>query len=693
MAKRTGPSAGTDQPPPAPRLPRDALSKIKLGVSFAEYDMTLKNNPTVFVQTPATMAAKDTERQKYFFVGRRGTGKTATSLHVEAADHHAHQVHPEIFSPTDQTFGATSFADPTQRPYRSLVSAFRRALQTEILGQWVQCCGVRVYRLPASLTPEAQRAINVSFDERLNSYLKELLDALGELNESHWLSLINIPKNLAADMEQCRAAPSNYHTLILDRLDEFWDGSDVAVSYLSALMHAVLQMNAASVAFRALIFVRENVFERVRAIDPEFSRLETSVVGLDWTQPQLIELVERRMNAPFISKLSLGGETWNYFFEDPTYATQLVFDYCQNRPRDVLIYCDFAVESALAHGHQKILIEDVQDARRRFSDSRLKDLGDEYSENYPQISLVLSRFYSLGRRFTLRGLEDLLALLLQDDEIKESCASWIYTVTSPELFSRLLYNIGFLGLQQQKGATSYRSTGPRDTTPPPISKSAHLVVHPSYWDALDLQDKLVTELDESRPYQRVGLIADLPEAMTHMEYSTKLQTLEDQLQVLPSGDANSDEFERVIGEVIRLCFHRVLTNVEPKVRDLNGRVIRDWIASNRADFGFWEMVRQRYGATQVVWECKNYEKLTADDFHQISYYLNDQIGRFGVIVCRGDFSPHYAEHVRRIATEKSGIVLVLGDKDIRVFLRQARNGKVKDGHIQEVYDRIIRLVS
>lgn len=34
--------------------------------------------------------------------------------------------------------------------------------------------------------------------------------------------------------------------------------------------------------------------------------------------------------------------------------------------------------------------------------------------------------------------------------------------------------------------------------------------------------------------------------------------------------------------------------------------------SNRADRGFWAMVRQKFDATQVVFECKNYAGLGLD---------------------------------------------------------------------------------
>jgi hypothetical protein len=691
LAKKRSLPSDRKGPPPV-QLPKDALSRIRLGASFAEYDLTLKGDPSVFVITPAYLAAGDHERQKYFFIGRRGTGKTATSLHLLGQDHHSFQIHPGIFSPSHPRFAEEAFLDPKQKPYRSLVAAFKRVLQEEVLAQWCRCCGASKEAFPRGLRAHVDRARSRDFDERLLNHVDDLLAPLDAGSDAAWLSLINEPKRIGKQMDDCRWARSAVHTLVLDRLDELWDGTDMAVAYLSALMHAVMQLNTQADWARALVFLRENVFERVRSVDPEFSRLETSVVGMDWTREQLVEMVERRFNKPFNTRIALGGPTWDHFFADGPAAVVAILQYCQYRPRDVLIYCELALESAVSHRHEKITSQDVHDAQRRFSVSRLKDLGDEYGENFPQIAAVLARFYGLGQRFTLRGMEDLLAGLLRDAEIKQLCAGWIFRVATPESFTRLLFDIGFVGLNI-RSQTVYRSSGPRDTTPPAISQASNIQVHPSYWSALDLQAKLVNELDASRPYQRVGLVADLPEAMTLSEYDDRLLELEMSLEALKSGSAQAAAFEDIVGDVIRLCFARVLTNVEAHSRDLDGRVVRDWVASNRADAGFWQMVRQRYDSTQVVWECKNYDHLKSDNFHQISYYLTKPIGRFGIIVFRGSQAGKYDEHVRRIVNDKDGMVLVLGEQDLRVFIRQARNGKVKEAHIQDRYDRVVREVS
>lgn len=96
---------------------------------------------------------------------------------------------------------------------------------------------------------------------------------------------------------------------------------------------------------------------------------------------------------------------------------------------------------------------------------------------------------------------------------------------------------------------------------------------------------------------------------------------------------------------------------------------------------------------QVIWECKNYDDLKADDFHQAAYYMSRSGGKFVALVFRGDIKNHYFDHIKRISLETDGIVLLITEKDLMVFLRQSLNGKVKEAHIQGIYDKTIRQIS
>jgi hypothetical protein len=676
------------------QLPKRTLEKVHLGQSFAEYD-TLLTNPNVYVHTPALNAATARDNPHCFFVGRRGTGKTAITRYVDSTFEKVLVVRPEIFSPSSGALEFADFKDANQRPFRSLMAAFRRTIQDEVLFDWNQR---RPGRGPVlqPLLDELEQYEDHDFDLRALAFIEALTGHLTSGDDQAWVRSLKFPKTLADNMDAVADLTASPYTVLIDAIDESWDGSELAVVYLAAMMHACVEINSHNKSMRVLMFLRENIFERVRLIDTEFARLETCVVGLDWSREQLLELVERRLNAPLTTKFQLGGPTWSLFFDEPAEAQALVFDYCQQRPRDVLTYCALAIDTAQSHKHERIELEDLHDARRRFSDSRLSDLGDEYQENFPQLRLLLGKFYGLGRRWTLTGVDAFLGRVLDDPAITRECASWIYRYSAPEMFVRLLYDIGFFGLlisrRQGDPQLVFRSLGPRDTTPPAIDAQTDLHVHASYWEALDLQDVLVTEFGEGSEFGTVGVVADLPGALNFEEYQAALAEVNDALKVLPIGRAGAAEFEDLVGRVLELCFFRVLFNIESQVRSGSGTVIRDWMASNRGESGFWQLVRHQYQAMQILFECKNYEELHADDFHQASYYMTGQAGKLVVIFFRGDVRNHYYEHVKR-CTSGGGLVLLLNDRDLRVFVRQAMNGRVKDTHLQDKLDKTQRMIS
>lgn len=679
------------------KLPKDALKRINLGNSFAEYDRVLRKERSVFVRTPAIETALNEEMDRCFFVGRRGTGKTALTFYLQEHLRSAVLIHPQAFAPLDLAVDIDELRDTRQRPFRSIVVSYQRALLGEVLAEWERQNLIRFDQLQGLLKREKKPVQEHSYDSRMLSFVGEILEAHRAGDETRWLELVGLPKQLSKEMVNLQGGGSNWKlTLMIDRIDEGWDGSDKAVIFLMGLMHACVQLAAQMPIVRPILFLRENIFERVRQIDNEFSRLETSVVSMDWTENLLLQMVERRLNLPFSTRLAVGGPTWDYFFESASAQSSrsMVFDFCQRRPRDVLTYCSFAIEEARSRLHERVTLEDLQAARRRFSDSRLKDLGDEYAENFPQLQLVLRLFYGLGTEFTLPGVDAFLRKLVASDDIQRHCKEWIFDYASPDRFVHLLYDIGFFGITDSKGVAQYRALGPRSATPPAISSQTHAVVHPSYHEALDLRPVVIEHLDDSVSLQTAGVLAELPGAIGLNEYKDQLEEILEDLESLPTGRETAGQFETIVGNVIRLCFFRSLTNIEPHVRDVEGRVIRDWIASNTATGGFWEVMRQRYQATQVIWECKNFTDLKAAAFQQISYYLSTPIGSFGVIAFRGTTKKHYYEHIKRVsAATKGGVVILLGESDLKVFIRQAINGKVKQSHIQDIYDRTVREIS
>lgn len=679
-------------------LSKKAFGNAKLGQSFAEHDL-IRSNPSLFVETPAIRLARDMEAGKCFYIGRRGTGKTAITFYLcDKYPKNTLILLPKLLSSGDAFVSHDWDQRVHQKPFNTLVSSFVRAILDESVAEWKRQ-GLFTFRHAdgSELTRERNHIEQFEFDLRLLNFIEEGFEYLKGGNAKDWLRFRNRPGKLAGEITAEYGGKSRFQQLILiDRLDDEWDSSDKAVVLVIALMHACVEIRAATAAVRPIVFLRENVFDRVRELDSEFSRLETSLVSLDWTKELLRELVERRLNDGLISKYPLDGSTWKAFFQGDAPASETrVFDYCQYRPRDVLLYASTALSLAQSHQRAQIHTEDLDEAQRSFSENRLKELADEYADNYPQLSIVLTRFYGLGTEYTVGSIEDFIKKLLVDNEVQETCKKWIYNFVAPDQFIQLLYNIGFWGLKQPKGQTRFKSSEAENPGSLSITADSTLVVHPSYADGLQLQRRVITSLGENVSLRTSGLILDVPESFSTSSYRAKLQQLLDDLATLPTGRSGAGRFEDLIGEVIKLCFFRSLSNVQSKSRNVDNTAVRDWIASNRAPLGFWAIVRDKYRATQVVWECKNYEDLKADDFHQASYYMSSQGGRFVIIVCRAS-SPlpqHVFEHVRRVFEKTKGLVLILRESDTKTFLRQALNGKQSEYHLQDLFDTTERLIS
>lgn len=52
----------------------------------------------------------------------------------------------------------------------------------------------------------------------------------------------------------------------------------------------------------------------------------------------------------------------------------------------------------------------------------------------------------------------------------------------------------------------------------------------------------------------------------------------------------------------------------------------------------------------------------------------------------------YYRHIRKVQSDNDAMVLLLRERDLLVFLRQARNGKIKETHIQALFDDTVRSI-
>ncbi|RYH17027.1 MAG: transposase, partial [Alcaligenaceae bacterium] len=340
-----------------PTLPKRALERIQIGQAFAEYDL-IRDEPELFVSTPAALAALDITAQKSFFVGRRGAGKTAITYELLRRNVDSISVVPQIFDLLELPLAHEEFRDTRQRPFKSLTHTFERALVDECVRYMLRSSYINGKQLPSTMMKERNLIEDCDFDQRVLSLTQEIFDAYSKSQDKLWLRQINRSKELVAELNALEQKSQRRVTILIDRLDESWDGSDSAIICLMALMHAAVRLSAATKVVRPYLFIRENIYDRIRALDNEFSRLETAVVFLDWSEAKLVELVERRLVLKFNTKPKLGGEAWNCFFEEAEgkSSRSAVMSLCQHRPRDVLMLTSYSIESAINNAHSTIML-------------------------------------------------------------------------------------------------------------------------------------------------------------------------------------------------------------------------------------------------------------------------------------------------------------------------------------------------
>ena len=169
--------------PPIPsaglQLPKGTLKKLSLGQSFAEYDKLLERD-NVYVETPGLRAALDDGQGKCFFVGRRGTGKTAITPYLEKkVPGKVLLLLPQLLAPVRGFFDASTMQDVHQQPFKSLVSSFKRAILDEVLRHWISR-GRFSYRTnsPPALSRERNYIEDYDLDISLLAFSEESLEAL-----------------------------------------------------------------------------------------------------------------------------------------------------------------------------------------------------------------------------------------------------------------------------------------------------------------------------------------------------------------------------------------------------------------------------------------------------------------------------------------------------------------------------------
>ena len=161
-------------------------------------------------------------------------------------------------------------------------------------------------------------------------------------------------------------------------------------------------------------------------------------------------------------------------------------------------------------------------------------------------------------------------------------------------------------------------------------------------------------------------------------------TLMAQLQACPYGQSGWKEYEKLAVDIFTNLFVPPLSAPRIQERSENKLRVRDAVFPNYAETGFWALLDQRYGATLILLECKNYsEPVGQEAVHQVSRYLKSgTLGKIAMISSRYDPSAEALKARTEVFRDSSHIVLFLSDFDFEQMIKLKRIGEPQENYLQ-----------
>lgn len=476
-----------------PAVP-DNVAIVDFGSLDAEQDDKLLE---YFIDTGSVQEVRE---GKYLIVGRKGSGKTSIFTHL-AGTLTGRTVEMDL---DKYVFKAHKLMEDggVQAPFaytESWRAAITVAMFVEVapgLGWLKRRKGVKILRkLGAGPNAGPLGAIVDWLSRVRNIKLPSVTGVfdLGqfELNSPAPKQIENSTSHLIDDLEKIIEATiqSDGITVLIDRLDDAWDGTKDSLRIISGAVRAARDF---AIKYRAaqrtvppvVVFLRSDLWDKCQFNDK--NKIQQRTVELAWSDDELADVVDLRIHRSTSIDARHG---WDELFttermRQSVTVRSYILKRTLGRPRDIVAFAIYAAQVAKAHGHAVIEKADVYEAEALYSAHVTRELGDELTEHVKEKSFdsVLSALRALKiRNFTPAKWE------------AESAALG-FTSGGAAANLTLLLESGVVGMLQSGGAGGGRSTVYHYQEPllKIDNEKALLQIHPAFTKELGLTEKYST---------------------------------------------------------------------------------------------------------------------------------------------------------------------------------------------------------
>jgi hypothetical protein len=139
-----------------------------------------------------------------------------------------------------------------------------------------------------------------------------------------------------------------------------------------------------------------------------------------------------------------------------------------------------------------------------------------------------------------------------------------------------------------------------------------------------------------------------------------------QIRNLPTGTTDKADklYEDYGAQLMASLLYPHLDFADDQSRTDSGVLIRDLIFYNNRSFDFLADIYQDYGCRQIVMELKNVAKVEREHVNQLNRYLNDQFGRFGILLTRKPLPDNIFRNTVDLWAGQRRCIIALTDQDL-----------------------------
>ena len=129
--------------------------------------------------------------------------------------------------------------------------------------------------------------------------------------------------------------------------------------------------------------------------------------------------------------------------------------------------------------------------------------------------------------------------------------------------------------------------------------------------------------------------------------------------------------------LLATLLHPQLDFAQAQSRTESGCQIRDLVFYNNCSEPIFKEIFDKYTSYQLVFELKNVKEISREHIAQVNRYLNDNFGKFGVIVTRNRPSKNIKQHLIDLWSGQRKCILVMTDEDLQLMVDLYENKQRK----------------